>query len=305
MPTRPVDNNKTLYLGIDGGGSKCRARIVSADNLLLGEGISGPANPVHGFDQTVYSIKDATLKALDDANLAPERIADLVAGVGLAGVNVPSYYEQMNDWAHPFCKMFLTTDLHIACLGAHSGEDGAVIIVGTGSCGFVSVAGEQSMLGGHGFPYGDKGSGAWIGLQAIKAVLLAHDHLGPSTLLTDLVDEFYQLNGNIVSLIEWVAAKPSSIYARLAPSVFQAAEAGDPVACRIIEDGVAYIDALAKCLLDKNPPKLALIGGVAEKIRPLLSPEVQEKVVDPVAQPEFGGIYFAKNSSATWRKQLS
>ncbi|CAH0990926.1 Glucosamine kinase GspK [Sinobacterium norvegicum] len=305
MAEQPFDNNKTLFLGIDGGGSKCRARILTADNQMLGEGVSGPANPVHGFDQTVYSIQDATLKALAAAHLKPEMMGELVAGVGLAGVNVPSYYDMMSNWAHPFKAMHLTTDLHIACLGAHNGQDGAVIIVGTGSCGFVSVNDENSMYGGHGFPYGDKGSGAWIGLQAIKSVLLAHDRLGPQTLLTDLVDEFYGLNGKIISLVEMAAAKPSSVYAKLAPAVFNAADAGDPVARAIIEDGVAYIDALAKRLLEKNPQSLALIGGVAEKIRPLLSADVQDKIVDPAAQPEFGGVYFAKKEAEICHNRIS
>ena len=61
-------------------------------------------------------------------------LKQVVAGLGLAGVNLPGLYQKINEWHHPFKEMFLTTDLHTACIGAHKGADGAVIITGTGSC---------------------------------------------------------------------------------------------------------------------------------------------------------------------------
>ena len=61
----------------------------------------------------------STQLAIQDAGLNLDRVNDVVAGIGLAGVNLPGLYQQIQDWHHPFKKMFLTTDLHTACIGAH------------------------------------------------------------------------------------------------------------------------------------------------------------------------------------------
>ena len=167
MDSNPVARHP-LFIGIDGGGSKCKATIVDANDNVLGTGIAGPANPFHDYQQTIISIVESAQQALTAAQLPAADISRLVAGVGLAGVNVPKVFDKMLHWQHPFGQMFLTTDLHIACLGAHQGRDGAIMITGTGSCGYSHINGETIMVGGHGFPHGDKGSGAWLGLQAVQ-----------------------------------------------------------------------------------------------------------------------------------------
>src|SRR5690554_7426787 len=47
MGNPPINDNtqvqEQLYLGIDGGGTKCRARIISASGRMLGTGVGGPA----------------------------------------------------------------------------------------------------------------------------------------------------------------------------------------------------------------------------------------------------------------------
>ncbi len=122
------DNNKELFLGIDGGGSKCKAIVMNENDEILGTGISGPGNPLHGFEQATNSITESANLALKDAGLEHINLSELNAGVGLAGVNLPVLFKQMQEWQHPFKQMFLAHDLLIACLGAHHSQDGAVII---------------------------------------------------------------------------------------------------------------------------------------------------------------------------------
>jgi len=283
---------EALYLGIDGGGSKCRAVITADDGRVLGEGLGGPANPYFGLERAITSILEATEHALADAGLTSEDKGRLIAGVGLAGVNLPHLFTAMNEWQHPFLRMYLTTDLHAACLGAHAGTEGAVIVVGTGSCGFSSVSGETLILGAHGFLMGDKGSGAWIGLEAIKAVLLAADELGPQTLLSDSIEELLGCKG--LGMIEKMTGVPSRSYAKIAPLVFIAAEQQDSVAIDVLTEAGLYISALANKLLTTNPQRLSMIGGVSARLLPWLDSAVVEQVLEPIEQPEFGSIYFAK-----------
>ncbi|MGL6160611.1 N-acetylglucosamine kinase [Microbulbifer sp.] len=287
----------TLFIGIDGGGSKCRASVVDADNRLLGTGVAGPANPLHGYAQTIDSIMHSAALALADAKLPPETLGELVAGVGLAGVNMPRLYDEMASWAHPFRKMYLTTDQHSACLGAHRGGDGAVIIAGTGSCGYAWVNGRSKLIGGHGFPHGDKGSGAWMGMEAVKYLFLALDGLAEdSRLKGELLKALGSSDASEV--FEKIGGKSSSHYARLAVPVIECAESGDPVAVSIVRDGAGYISALADKLLELKPPRLSMIGGLAPRLRPWLAPHVVKRLAEPLDAPEIGCVYFAQQSLA-------
>jgi glucosamine kinase len=283
---------QTLYIGIDGGGTKCRASIMTADLQVLGTGVGGPANPFHGVQQAKDSIRTAAELALIDAGLPPSVMAELIAGAGLAGVNVPSLYEVMNAWEHPFKKMFLTTDLHIACLGAHNRDEGAVMIAGTGSCGYSYVKDSSLFLGGHGFPIGDKGSGAWMGLEAIQAVLLASDHLGPQTSLSESIGEFLQAKG--VMIVDKMFGAKSSDYAKFAIFVVDAADAGDDVAISIVKDGAAYMSAVARKLWATQPGRMSIIGGLAPRLIPWMDQDMASNLSPALYQPEFGAVYFAK-----------
>ncbi|MCL2913340.1 ATPase [Shewanella corallii] len=286
---------KPTYIGIDGGGSKCRASIYTEDLVLLGTGVAGRANPLHGLEQAFQSIEESVQLALADANLKPEDAAELIAGAGLAGVNVPSLFEKMAAWQHPFKAMYLTSDLHTACIGAHEGEDGAVIITGTGSCGYAHVGDETLCLGGHGFALGDKGSGAWLGLKAAEHVLLSLDGFAPETQLTPVLMAQFEAS-DTTAIVEKLAGKSSSVYATLARSVLECAAAGDKVALNIVTEGAEYISQMARALLAVNPPRFSMIGGLAEPLQPWLDKDIAEALAPTLAPPEVGAALFAKHS---------
>lgn len=296
MGKMPNLDSEQLFIGIDGGGTKCRARLFSADDKVLGTGVGGPANPLHGQSQAKASILHAVEMALTDAGLPNSTAGSLIAGVGLAGVNLPSLFDVMNAWHHPFQKMYLTTDLHIACLGAHTRDEGAVMIAGTGSCGYSFVKGKATILGAHGFPFGDKCSGAWIGLEAVKAVLLASDNLGPYTSLSDLIGD--HLNAKGVMIVDKMGSAKSSDYAKLARFVLEAANANDEVAVKIMREGADYMSAVAEKLWETEPSRMSLIGGLSEPLMPWLKPSIAASLSSPISQPEFGAVYFAKQQHA-------
>ena len=286
------------FLGVDGGGSKCRATVASADGVLLGTGVSGPANPFQDTQQAQMSIVSATELALVDANLKPGDMSRLVAGVGLAGVNLPRFYDIMNAWDHPYRQMFLATDLHIACLGAHGGQDGAVIVAGTGSCGYYHIEGKSFICGAHGFPFGDKGSGAWMGLEAIKAALLASDDLGPATSLEQCMYEYMETDS--LGIVEQMAGVTSDKYARLAPLVIAAATDNDEVAAAILREGANYLSAVARKLCTAEPPRISFLGGLGKQIVPYLDSGVATRLSPPLHEPDYGAILYAREQ---WQVQ--
>ena len=283
----------SLYIGIDGGGSKCRATIYASDFSIVGTGVAGRANPLHGLAQTFQSIEESTQLALADAGLKSSDSTRLIAGLGLAGVNVSRLYEQVLNWQHPFACMYLTTDLHTACIGAHEGGDGAVIITGTGSCGYAHVAGEELCLGGHGFGLGDKGSGAWLGQQASEQVLLALDGFGEKTILTERLFAHFNVN-NAMGIVDNLAGQSSSTYAKLARNVFEAAQLKDGVAQDIVREGAGYISELARKLFTIEPPRFSMIGGLAEPLANWLDDDVIAEIAPTLQPPEWGAAFYAQ-----------
>lgn len=189
--------------------------------------------------------------------------------------------------------MYVTTDLHTACIGAHRGADGAVIITGTGSCGYAHVGDDSLSIGGHGFALGDKGSGAWLGLKAAEHVLLALDGFATPTALTEMLLKHFGVS-DALGIVEHLAGKSSSCYAELARSVLDCANAGDEVARGIVQEGADYISEMARKLFSLNPVRFSMIGGLAEPLQAWLGSDVVAKISETLAPPELGAMYFAQ-----------
>lgn len=288
-----ANSDSSYFLGIDGGGTKCLAIIQNAKGKTLGQGRSGTANPVYGIEEAQQSIVQAAKAALVDANLATNTISDLIAGVGLAGVDIPRFFTAMTNWEHPFAQCFITHDLPIACLGAHQKNEGAVIITGTGSSGYARFKNNELFLGGYGLPCSDQASGAWLGVKALDAIFLANDSLGPDTVLAESLTQELAIPNTNNALANWIIDKPNRAYAQLAPLIIEQYQK-DNVATKILDCAIRYLTQLAYKLLETPKVKLALVGGLSHFYHPHLSKTFQSRLIKPKSRPEQGAILFAK-----------
>ena len=168
-------NTKVLLLGVDGGGTNCRARLCAFSGQLLGEATTGPANLRLGLQQSFAEILDAAAQCLSQAGLQRSHLGKIVACLALAGASEPTYLAAAQSFSHPFRRTIVTTDAHAACLGAHGDNDGGVIVAGTGTVGWAVVRGQIHRVGGWGMPISDEGSGAWLGCEAVRRLLWALD----------------------------------------------------------------------------------------------------------------------------------
>src|SRR6185312_12541743 len=181
-----------LFAGVDGGGTGCRARLEDAEGRLLGTGIAGPAALRIGVDNALVEVEKACRLAIEEAGLSSNALSSVHAAVGLAGVGRKGAFEQLVLRPHPFRSVVYAHDATIACMGAHGDRDGGIVIVGTGSVGFAIIGGRQVRIGGYGFPISDEGSGAALGLQAIRLALRAYDERSAATNLTrDVMTRFH------------------------------------------------------------------------------------------------------------------
>jgi glucosamine kinase len=147
-----VSMSYRLFIGVDGGGTSCRARIEDQDGRYLGAGIAGAATTRLGIDNAMAAVTRASLAAAADAGLMPDSLAEMHAGVGLAGIGRKGALEELLRHQHPFRTVIYANDAIIACLGAHGGQDGGIVIAGTGSVGLALVQGRELRIGGYGFP---------------------------------------------------------------------------------------------------------------------------------------------------------
>ena len=167
------------YVGIDGGGTSCRARIRDTEGQFIGEAKSGSANILLGTDIAMASIVAAIRDAALQGGLTESDFSKMHVGLALAGAEQKSAWLNFMTIDHPFASITLNTDAYGACVGAHNGQDGAIMIGGTGSCGILLKDGEQHVVGGREFPISDQGGGAVMGLRLIQQVLLAEDGIRP------------------------------------------------------------------------------------------------------------------------------
>jgi glucosamine kinase len=285
-----------LYLGVDGGGSRCRARIEDEDGAVLGEGGSGPATTRLGIDEAWQSIMRACTAAAEQAGLLREDFALMHAGIGLAGLAREGAEAALREIAHPFASLRVVSDGLAACLGAHGGEDGAIVVAGTGSIGVGLLGGHELRFGGYGFPISDEGSGADIGLQAIRLALCAADQRAEtSPLLEEVLGAF---DHNPRQAVAWSEQATATDYAAFAPMVLRHATQGDPIGRRIVERAADAIGDLLDVFLRLGIGRLSLVGGLSGAIAAWLTPDLRSRLIPPEGDAIAGALLVARRRVA-------
>ncbi|PWK73986.1 N-acetylglucosamine kinase [Aminobacter sp. AP02] len=281
-----------FFLGVDGGGTGCRARIVDAAGNVLGQGLSGPATTRFGIDIAWASIARAFGAAAEEAGFGPAELSRTFAGIGLAGIGRKGALEALQAITHPFAATGFTSDGMGACLGAHSGKDGAIVIAGTGSIGLGFVEGRDLRVGGYGFPISDEGSGADLGLRAVQLALRAHDgRHDRSALLTEVMQRFHD---DPMETVAWMDRATATDYAALAPTVMRHADQGDAAGRRIVQAAAEQIDTIVRTLFDKGAPRVTLLGGLASPLEPWLAPDVRRRLKPADGDAVSGAIILAR-----------
>ena len=280
-----------FFLGVDGGGSRCRARIRDAGGRLLAEATGGASNIYQDFDGALATIIDTARAAADRAGLRSE---ELNAGLGIAGIVTSVGTEKITGAALPFASVAVDNDAYAACVGAFGGGDGGIVIAGTGSIGFALVGGERHMVGGWGFQLGDHGSGAWVGHHAVRRAALALDGLlQPTRLISEVLSRTGQ---NRLALSRWSEQARPKDYAQFAPLVFECAAEGDVQAMMIVIEGAAAISNLGRALLARGARRICLLGGLSKAYPPYLDADVKHALAEPQADAVDGAIMMARRA---------
>ena len=150
----------------------------------------------------------------------------------------------------PADRLEVVNDAEIALWGATGGEEGIVVIAGTGSIAFgQNGRGETARAGGWGYVFGDEGGAFGIVRQALRAALRQEEGWGSPTLLYQpLLTECAAGSANELMHRFYTDEYPRDKVAALAPLVAKAASQGDESARQILTGAAQHLAHLASAV---------------------------------------------------------
>ena len=299
-----------LFLGIDGGGTKTLALIADESGNVIGRGSAESSNyHAIGKEKAFESLDNAIRFAFEDAKLSRQNFQ--AACLGLAGVYRPQDRAVIESWAKENLAntpVKIVNDAELVLAAGTADDWGVAMICGTGSIVYGrNKNGETTRAGGWGYLLGDEGSGYRIGLAALQAIARAHDGRDEKTILNQLILNHLSLNSP-VDLIKYIYRErvPTTEIAALASFVEEAAESGDAVATKILQEAAhelsLAVNSTVRQLRMTGAIPCAQAGGVITRGK-MIAAMFRESAhamglalhpIQPVIEPAQGAIRLAQ-----------
>lgn len=279
------------FLGVDAGGTATKARLTDAVGKTLAEAKGGAANARIGVEALHRQLMEVCTSAIREAGLTDDAVASIRCGMGIAGINRMGMKANIQTMSFPFANVQLSSDAMVANLGAHLGGDGAILILGTGSVGLVKRGEDSFSIGGYGFPISDEGSGAALGLSAIRHALRALDGRTKPSPLSQAVTK--QFDHAIPRVIAWMDSAAPGDYASFAPLVMDYADNGDEIALSIVREAALHVERFIETIIARGAPRCVLMGGLSERMKPWLRQRVVAQIDEPLGDALDGALILA------------
>ena len=288
----------SLYFAIDAGGTKTDYALAD-DDRILARSRSGTIKRTRTDAGTATRSFQQGIAALASASGCDLRAVSFTC-IGTAGETVPLVTEFLREVHRERVGggLLVLGDVEIALEAAFPHAGGVLAIAGTGSnVAARNAGGPVHTAGGYGPLLADQGSGYQIGLQAMRAALIAHDEGRAPMLLNALL-----ATCNLTTFQELIAfgnTVPAPDFSRLTPAVVACAESGDEVAQEVLRKQGVELGYLVRLLLRRLRQErgtaeaavpLAFTGGVAASVRLMreaLLEAVREEFPDT---PEIPGV---------------
>jgi len=283
-----------LFLGVDGGGTKTDFLLAGTDGAPVRRFRAGGSNvSTLGPERTADLF--CALLAEHGAGLPPLSGAFL----GLAGSMADGKGERLAAILRerlPGVPIEVGPDIRCVIEAAEADGGCVAAILGTGSCVYADDGRALHRYGGWGWLVGDPCSGYALGRGALRARLAFDDGVGPGGPLAEAVGRF--LGRPAFDCLPSLQESDPSAIAAMAPLVFDAEAAGDPVARDLLVRAAARIAALVRAARAAHPAAaagpLVLGGGLcrrADRLGPLLAEALGPdgpRLAFPTRDPVFG-----------------
>ena len=271
------------YLGIDGGGTKTQFTIIN-ENIEVIESIKKGTSHFKqiGLNRVEKVLRDGLDEILCKSNIKLEQIDGV--GIGIAGYgNIKKDREEIRkviEKVFKSLKYILKNDVEIALNGALNGEDGIVIVSGTGSIALSKINNQYKRCGGFGYTIGDEGSAYWIGKKIIEIFSKEVDGRLEKTYIYEIIKNNLKLS-NDYDFIKYINEDIKSDrleIAKFSKVCFEAAKLGDENAINIFNLAAKELSELINLLIkdfNYNNVKVSYIGGVFKSEKFILDPLIK------------------------------
>ncbi len=307
------------YIGINCSGTYSRLLAVDEDGKVLGRHAGNSLNLNQNAAETV---KENLKRLINEFNaLTKTKLSDCKAlcvganGLGsdhgtslklLSTVNDKIYeMEKMLRDLEITCPIKVVHDLECALASETKGEPGILVMSTLNSVAY-ALDREHKLhtVGGFGSLIDESGSGYWIGMEAVKCVLMAAEGRIQSTILTEKIKEYLQIK-SIYEITDLIYSKRLSKSQIMEIAILVKHAAKEDAIAKIIEDQASkalfsLVKPLAQVLsmaegpfvlsgsiITNNQNISALLSGLIKKTFPKATVIIQKE------KPEMGAVYLA------------
>lgn len=292
------------YIGIDGGGTKTSFKLYNEQGQCLKTTVKETCHLLQVSAETaILTLQEG----VQDLIKGLARTDELLIGLGLAGYGEDEKLrvkiEQVCQQALDPYEYYLFNDVSIALEGALNGEDGILIIAGTGSIALSKKDGFYRRVGGWGYMLGDEGSAYWLAKEIFRQYTMQVDGRSEKTHLIPLVKNKLSLKQDY-ELITYFANEIKNDRREIAKHAIlleELIQLNDPVAFKILDQLVEHLSILISTLgkdFNQNV-NVSYLGGVFnlgralfERLDKKLAKHIQ--LVKPVYPPEKGAVILAQ-----------
>ncbi|MFD1465068.1 N-acetylglucosamine kinase [Lapidilactobacillus mulanensis] len=175
-------------IGVDSGGSHIVGQALEKSGKVIFQTQSGPGNIFLDQENTYQNLTTVLTEIF--AHLDRADCQHIL--IGIAGVETTNNASEVaTDFTEKFgVKTDVISDAQLALLNGLEGQDGTLVIAGTGSVVYGRQNKNMIRYGGWGFLLGDTGSAYKITEQAVKQILKQHDLQQSSELSAPLLQLF-------------------------------------------------------------------------------------------------------------------
>jgi len=268
-------------------GSQSLDLLLESEN---GERLRSYTRPL-AADEMPEAIWNAIVTMLSEFPLDKIHIA-----IGVDSAMTSQSRRLMLQSAPRFCSLEFTSDIHMIILGAHGGEPGLVLNLGTHVTAQCFDAERHShRKGGWGFPF-DAGTAGWLGWQALAQTLSLLDGRLPSDFSDSMLHQALldQCGPSPEKIRDWLHTVQKVDYDRLGILVLDYADQQDPAALRLLQKAAEEIGQLILSFDRDQSLPLSLSGPLAIRLKPYLPQWLQNWAMDPKLSPLNGAVLMAR-----------
>ena len=292
-------------IGVDGGGTKTESVAYDLEGNILGTSLTGFGNLVNDKVQALSNVVSGVEELLNE--FGRDGLKGLYLGLAGSevGENAKIVYDEIKSRFE--IESVVMNDGDLALKSLLKGEDGILVIAGTGSTSFGVNGDKQARCGGWGQLLGDEGSAYKISIEAYKQMIHENDFgLELSNLSKDILSKLGVNEVNDIVGIIYSSTKDE--IANIASLVSISAEEGNEVAIDILKSEAISIAKAAERIFKKlefEKCSIGLVGSVIKKsviLRDTFENYLKENInvigfIDIEVSPAKGAYYLYKKEN--------